>query len=74
MSPGKLDRKKPRVVALGTPKYIGDDYLAEFAKDFDYAVRFPPGPDSRLARSLTHSALRSSTRQTARRRRPSCPP
>lgn len=30
--------KKPRVVALGTPKYVGTDYLAEFANEFDFSV------------------------------------
>ncbi|KAH6888470.1 hypothetical protein B0T10DRAFT_55104 [Thelonectria olida] len=30
--------RKPRVVALGTPKFVGDDYLQDFKKDFDYAV------------------------------------
>ncbi|KAK7423397.1 hypothetical protein QQZ08_009074 [Neonectria magnoliae] len=30
--------RKPRVVALGIPKFVGDDYLAEFKKDFDYAA------------------------------------
>lgn len=39
MSPGRVDqRKKPRVVALGTPKYVGENYLTEFRKDFDYSV------------------------------------
>ncbi|KAK1764502.1 putative 2-hydroxyacid dehydrogenase [Phialemonium atrogriseum] len=37
MSPSRVDIK-PRVVVLGTPKFIGDDYLAEFSKEFDYAV------------------------------------
>ncbi|KAF7562636.1 hypothetical protein G7046_g1472 [Stylonectria norvegica] len=30
--------RKPRVVALGTPKFIGHDYLEEFKKEFDYDV------------------------------------
>lgn len=30
--------RKPRVVALGTPKYVGQDYLAEFTKEFDFSV------------------------------------
>lgn len=34
MSPNK----KPRVVSLGTPKYVGDDYLAKFKQDFDFSV------------------------------------
>ncbi|EXJ83396.1 hypothetical protein A1O1_07018 [Capronia coronata CBS 617.96] len=29
---------KPRVVALGNPKYVGEDYLAEFQKDFEFEV------------------------------------
>ncbi|CAG9981077.1 unnamed protein product [Clonostachys byssicola] len=37
MSPGKLQRK-PRVVALGTPKYVGEDFLAKFKEDFDFDV------------------------------------
>lgn len=32
------DARKPRVVALGQPKYVGDDYLSEFAKEFDFSV------------------------------------
>ncbi|KAF4984789.1 hypothetical protein FZEAL_80 [Fusarium zealandicum] len=28
--------KKPRVVVLGKPRFVGDDYLEEFRKDFDY--------------------------------------
>lgn len=39
MSQAAHNGRKPRVVALGTPKFVGDDYLAEFKKDFDYAVR-----------------------------------
>lgn len=30
--------RKPRVVALGQPKYAGDDYIAEFSKDFNFSV------------------------------------
>lgn len=30
--------RKPRVVALGQPKYAGSDYLAEFSKEFDFSV------------------------------------
>ncbi|KAK6371210.1 hypothetical protein LTS17_008941 [Exophiala oligosperma] len=37
MSPGKLSTK-PRVVALGDPKYVGTDFLEEFQKDFDFEV------------------------------------
>ncbi len=37
MSPGKLS-SKPRVVALGHPKFVGEDYLQEFQKDFDFEV------------------------------------
>lgn len=29
---------KPRVVALGDPKYVGHDFLADFRKDFDVDV------------------------------------
>ncbi|KAJ3551380.1 hypothetical protein NPX13_g11377 [Xylaria arbuscula] len=32
------ERRKPRVVALGDPKYVGKEYLAEFEKDFNYSV------------------------------------
>ncbi|KAH7127499.1 D-isomer specific 2-hydroxyacid dehydrogenase [Dactylonectria macrodidyma] len=38
MAQALLGGRKPRVVALGTPKFVGDDYLAEFKKDFDYQV------------------------------------
>lgn len=30
--------KKPRVVALGDPKYIGQEYLESFKKDFDIQI------------------------------------
>lgn len=33
-----ISGRKPRVVALGKPKYVGDDYLAEFEKEFDFSV------------------------------------
>lgn len=26
------------MVSLGTPRYVGDDYLAEFSKEFDFSV------------------------------------
>lgn len=29
---------KPRVVCLGEPKFIGEDYLSEFQKDYAYSV------------------------------------
>ncbi|KAL0783455.1 hypothetical protein CaCOL14_001361 [Colletotrichum acutatum] len=41
MAPARTDdlgSRKPRVVALGTPKYVGDDYLADFETEFDYSV------------------------------------
>ncbi|GKT44713.1 putative 2-hydroxyacid dehydrogenase [Colletotrichum spaethianum] len=41
MAPSRTDElgfRKPRVVALGAPKYVGDDYLAEFKTEFDYTV------------------------------------
>ncbi|KAJ3542707.1 hypothetical protein NM208_g3951 [Fusarium decemcellulare] len=34
--PELTPEKKPRVVALGRPKFVGEDYLEEFRKDFDY--------------------------------------
>lgn len=37
MSPSRVE-KKPRVVALGTPKFVGDDYLAKFQEEFDFTV------------------------------------
>ena len=37
MTPGRLSQK-PRVVALGHPKFIGDAYLSEFKEDFDFEV------------------------------------
>ncbi|RSL91288.1 hypothetical protein CEP52_014288 [Fusarium oligoseptatum] len=36
MSSAPNSERKPRVVCLGKPKFIGDDYLEEFQKDFDY--------------------------------------
>lgn len=38
MSPSVINGKKPRVVSLGTPIYVGDDYLAEFSKEFDFSI------------------------------------
>ncbi|WAO90362.1 Hypothetical protein NCS54_00778800 [Fusarium falciforme] len=38
MSSAPQSERKPRVVCLGKPKFIGDDYLEEFQKDFDYDV------------------------------------
>jgi hypothetical protein len=29
---------KPRVVALGNPRYAGKEYIEDFEKDFDFAV------------------------------------
>ncbi|KAJ5108935.1 hypothetical protein N7456_005610 [Penicillium angulare] len=37
MSPGRVE-KKPRIVSLGTPQYIGSEYLDEFSKGFDFEV------------------------------------
>ncbi|KAK2799094.1 hypothetical protein FQN50_008600 [Emmonsiellopsis sp. PD_5] len=33
-----MSSSKPRVVVLGTPKFVGADYLASFSKDFNYSV------------------------------------
>lgn len=30
--------KKPRVVCLGEPKFVGEDYLDKFKQEFDYSV------------------------------------
>lgn len=30
--------RKPRIVALGKPEYISDEYIEGFGKDFDYDV------------------------------------
>ncbi|KAG8673153.1 hypothetical protein FPOAC1_006459 [Fusarium poae] len=30
--------RKPRVVSLGRPKFIGEEYIEEFQKDFDYDI------------------------------------
>jgi lactate dehydrogenase-like 2-hydroxyacid dehydrogenase len=39
MSPSRVDAsEKPRVVALGTPKYIAPNYLAQFQEEFNYSV------------------------------------
>jgi lactate dehydrogenase-like 2-hydroxyacid dehydrogenase len=32
------ERKRPRVVALGTPRFIDPDYLADFKQSFNYSV------------------------------------
>lgn len=37
MSPSRI-QQRPRVVALGTPKYVGEDYLDEFQKTHDFDV------------------------------------
>ena len=31
-------KRKPRVVALGHPKYVGKDYLEKFKEDFEFEV------------------------------------
>ncbi|KAM5354523.1 hypothetical protein ACJ41O_001170 [Fusarium nematophilum] len=38
MSSEPQPKRKPRVVSLGTPKFVGEDYLADFRKDFDFDV------------------------------------
>ncbi|CAM1503325.1 Fc.00g081010.m01.CDS01 [Cosmosporella sp. VM-42] len=39
MSPSRFEEtKKPRVVALGEPRYAGAEYLEKFGKQFDYEV------------------------------------
>ncbi|KAF4961260.1 hypothetical protein FSARC_10242 [Fusarium sarcochroum] len=30
--------RKPRVVALGKPEFISDEYINDFRKDFDYEI------------------------------------
>ena len=43
MSPGRLEGKKPRVVALGSlPKYAGEEYLSAFAEHYDFSVLDAP--------------------------------
>lgn len=32
------EKKKPRVVAIGNPKYVDVDYLADFQRRFDFSV------------------------------------
>jgi hypothetical protein len=34
--------RKPFVVALGDPKYVGQEFLNEFKKDFDFEVLLSP--------------------------------
>lgn len=34
--------RKPLVVALGDPKYAGQEFLDEFKKDFDFEVLLGP--------------------------------
>lgn len=38
MSQPTVSPKKPLVVVLGAPKFVGEEYLEEFKRDFDYAV------------------------------------
>jgi len=38
MSPCPAERKKPRVVALGYPKYAGEEYIKEFSSEFEFSV------------------------------------
>ena len=33
-----MSNSKPRIVSLGAPKYIGDEYLASFSKSYDFDV------------------------------------
>jgi lactate dehydrogenase-like 2-hydroxyacid dehydrogenase len=35
---GSMPERKPHVVCLGTPKYAGEDYLADFSKTFDFDI------------------------------------
>lgn len=37
---------RPKVLVLGTPNYVGDQYLAEFQKSYDVTVTLPPCPPS----------------------------
>ena len=39
MSPSAVNgHKRPRVVCLGYPKWIGDDYLSKFKQDYGFSV------------------------------------
>lgn len=33
--------RRPLVACLGNPDFVGEEYLAEFKKDFDFEVRPP---------------------------------
>ena len=50
-------RGKPLVVALGDPKYVGEDFLDEFKKDFNLEVI---APDFVFNLSLSHRTPDSS--------------
>ena len=59
--------KKPLVVALGDPKYAGDDFLNDFKKDFDFEVFLAdPFPDP----NLTGPESRYSPPQTDKKQKP----
>lgn len=38
MSPHPVERKKPRVVALGYPKYVGEEYIKAFSTEYEFSV------------------------------------
>ncbi|RGP70845.1 glycerate-and formate-dehydrogenase [Fusarium longipes] len=38
MSTGMSTERKPRVVSLGRPEFVGEEYTEEFRKDFDYDI------------------------------------
>ena len=38
MSPGVIDGyRKSRVVSLGTPKWIGEEYFSKFSLEYDFS-------------------------------------
>lgn len=45
-----LHGRKPRVVSLGRPLYAGDEYLAEFSKEYDFSVLDAPNHVEALAK------------------------
>jgi hypothetical protein len=38
MSTDTSTGRKPRVVSLGRPEFVGEEYIEQFQKDFDYDV------------------------------------
>ena len=58
-------RKRPFVVSLGYPKYVGQEFLAEFTRDFDFGVTYAHATTWIVGiEAVTGSSSRESQRST----------